>query len=395
MEKIRILVVEDESITAKDIQKTLRNLGYDVSSVVSSGEAAIQKVQENKPDLALMDIVLKGRMDGIQAAEQIRSRFNIPVVYLTAYADDKIVERAKLTEPFGYIAKPFEDRELKNTVEMAIYKAKIERKAKQAVKEWEVTFDSISDLVSIHDKDFKLVRVNKAFADAFKAKPEELIGKYCHEVVHGLKGPHPYCACKELLENKIATTVDFFEANMGVDVEISASPVFDDKGDVMAMVHITKDISERKRAERQIEASLKEKEMLLREIHHRVKNNIQVIVSLLRLHSQTIEDKESINVFKECQERIKAMALVHENFCQSKGSLNIDFKEYIKKLADNLVGSYNTNGDRITLKIDVEDVSVEIGLATYCGLILTQIERFWRDMSFGYGLLPPLRCTEA
>ena len=107
MAKIQILVVEDESIVARDIQKTLQNLGYDVPCVVSSGEAAIQKAEENRPDLVLMDIVLKGKMDGIEAAEQICSRFNIPIVYLTAYTDDKMLARAKITEPFGYIVKPF------------------------------------------------------------------------------------------------------------------------------------------------------------------------------------------------------------------------------------------------------------------------------------------------
>lgn len=125
MNKVQILVVEDES-TAIDTQKTLQNLGYDVPSVVCSGEAAIQKAGENKPDLVLMDIALTGQMDGIEAAEQIRSRFNIPIVYFfTAYLDDKTLERAKITEPTGYIVKPFEDRELKIAMEMAVYKIKI------------------------------------------------------------------------------------------------------------------------------------------------------------------------------------------------------------------------------------------------------------------------------
>ena len=126
MSKKQILVVEDEAITAMDIQSTLQNFGYDVPCTVSSGQAAIKKAGENKPDLVMMDIVLKGEMDGVQAAEQIRSRFGIPVVYLTAYADDKTLKRAKITEPFGYIIKPFKGRELKITIEMALYKAKIE-----------------------------------------------------------------------------------------------------------------------------------------------------------------------------------------------------------------------------------------------------------------------------
>ena len=128
MSNSQILVVEDEGIIAKDIKNTLGLLGYFVVAVASSGEEAIEKAIETHPDLVLMDIVLEGDMDGVEAAEQIRDRFDIPVVYLTAYSDDKTLQRAKITEPYGYILKPFQERELYTTIEMALYKHKIERK---------------------------------------------------------------------------------------------------------------------------------------------------------------------------------------------------------------------------------------------------------------------------
>ncbi len=126
MTNAKILVVEDESIVAKDIAETLKSQGYDVPAIALSGEQAIEKAEQTRPDLVLMDIVLKGDMDGIAAAEQIRDRFSIPVVYLTAYADSEVIERARITEPFGYIIKPFEARELHTNIEMALYKHKAE-----------------------------------------------------------------------------------------------------------------------------------------------------------------------------------------------------------------------------------------------------------------------------
>ena len=111
MAKTEILIVEDERITAEDIRLSLGGLGYAVTGMASSGEEAIRKAEELHPDLVLMDIVLGGDMDGIEAAEIIRARFNIPVVYLTAYADEKRLERAKVTQPFGYILKPFDDKQ--------------------------------------------------------------------------------------------------------------------------------------------------------------------------------------------------------------------------------------------------------------------------------------------
>jgi CheY-like chemotaxis protein len=122
MQKIRILVVEDETIVSLDIQNRLRMLGYEVVGAAVSGEEAIEKAGLHRPDLVLMDIMLDGNMDGIAAAERIRGRLHIPVIYLTAHADTYTLHRAKVTEPFGYILKPFEERELHGHIEIALYK---------------------------------------------------------------------------------------------------------------------------------------------------------------------------------------------------------------------------------------------------------------------------------
>lgn len=134
MVKAKILVVEDERIVAKDIVKSLDRLGYIVVASVSSGEEAIQKVAESHPDLVLMDIMLRGRMDGIEAAEEIRKNFDIPVIYLTAYADDSTLQRAKLTDPFGYIIKPFDERDLHTTIEISIRRYQAEQATKIALE---------------------------------------------------------------------------------------------------------------------------------------------------------------------------------------------------------------------------------------------------------------------
>jgi len=122
----RIMVVEDLPVIGLDIANRLEGLGYVASPVVPSGEEAINWAEETQPDLVLMDIKLKGNMDGIEATEQIRKRFNIPVVYVTAYADEQTLQRAKVTEPFGYLLKPFEDRELRAAIEIALYRHKMQ-----------------------------------------------------------------------------------------------------------------------------------------------------------------------------------------------------------------------------------------------------------------------------
>src|SRR5262245_45022199 len=124
----RLLVVEDERIVARSLRKQLQGLGYEVVDVVASGEEGVQKAGELRPDLVLMDISLEGAMDGVESAAVIRNRFRLPVVYLTAYSNRDILERAKVTEPFGYILKPYEDRELHVVVETALYKHRMERR---------------------------------------------------------------------------------------------------------------------------------------------------------------------------------------------------------------------------------------------------------------------------
>ena len=126
-----ILVVEDEGIVAKDIQNCLERLGHGVPAVVDSGDRAIEEAESKRPDLVLMDIRLKGDMLGTEAAGQIWSRFDIPVVYLTAYADQETVQAAKQAEPYGYILKPFDEQDLGTTIEMALHKHRKEQEARR------------------------------------------------------------------------------------------------------------------------------------------------------------------------------------------------------------------------------------------------------------------------
>jgi len=123
----KILIVEDEEIVVLDIRGALERAGYTVADTANSGDKAIEKTMEVRPDLVLMDIVLKGELDGIETAERIRALFNIPVIYLTAHADEGTLKRAKVSEPFGYIVKPFRERDLQIAIEFALYKSSAER----------------------------------------------------------------------------------------------------------------------------------------------------------------------------------------------------------------------------------------------------------------------------
>ncbi len=200
----RILIVEDESIVAKDIQNSLQTLGYLVPASVSSGEEAVTKAFELKPDLVLMDIMLKGQIDGIQAAEQIRSKIRIPVVYLTAYTDDQTLKRAKVSEAFGYLLKPFEDRELRTTIEMALYQHTMERRLRES-KEWfETTLRCLGDAIIATDAN-DCVQLINPIAEALTGWPRaDAIGRKLTDV---------FC----LKDQAQSLSVEQFKAKVGQD----------------------------------------------------------------------------------------------------------------------------------------------------------------------------------
>ena len=143
--KLRLLIVEDEAIVAMDLQQRLERLGHQVVGTAATGEAAIQRAEEVWPDITLMDIRLKGEMDGVTAAAEIDRRFGTPVVFLTAHSDTQTVQRATAAEPFGYVLKPVDDRELEIAIAVARYRHQAERRVKKMERWLAATLTSIGD----------------------------------------------------------------------------------------------------------------------------------------------------------------------------------------------------------------------------------------------------------
>ena len=148
MAQTNVLVVEDESIVSKDIQHSLKRLGYNVIGAAATGEMAVELALERTPDIILMDIMLKGEMNGIEAAGKIREETNIPVIFLTAYADESTLNKAKVTQPYGYIIKPFKEIDIHTSIEMALYKHK---KETEVLKERDLLFSLVENKESGND----------------------------------------------------------------------------------------------------------------------------------------------------------------------------------------------------------------------------------------------------
>ena len=639
MSKGKILIVEDESIEALDIKHALELFGYEVPNIATSGEDAVELALDIKPDLILMDIILKGNTDGIAAASKIKE-LNIPVIYLTAYSEESKVNRALLTEPYGYIIKPFDRNELKYTIELAIYKNKMEMELKIREEKYRRLAENSKDMIyvmSIPDGNYQYV--NPAVEKITEFSPEEfykstrLLKSYIHpdhrnyykktwkkllngetqsayeykivtksgkekwlnqrntiikdnegnpiaiegtvtditkrkEIEEGLKKREidfnienkkllraqrvakigiwendlstndllwseemyrimgfepntpinlvevtklfppkefkrfqqavdaainknsPYSidykinkkdgtliyihdegeiirnlegkpismfgTTQDITERKLAekslkeseskfrnlveTTPDIiweidtqgiftyispqsnsilgwspqqvigksifsmirqehiqkikksFQTHIEgtkkfnvlevpaehrngrqIVIEIHSAKVTDDNGKIKGFQGIARDITEKTIATNKLKTSIKEKDILLQEIHHRVKNNMQIISSLLNLQIKYIKDDEAIDVLKESQNRVKSMAMIHEKLYQSNDFTRINLTEYIESLVNGLFYSYSIDQEEISSIINVDNVRLNIETAVPCGLIINEL----------------------
>jgi PAS domain S-box-containing protein len=208
--------------------------------------------------------------------------------------------------------------------------------------------------------------------DKLGVTPEEAVGLTCYNVVHGLNDPPLFCPYNELLKDGHEHTIEIHEKNLGGDFIVSVSPLYDTKKKLSGVVHVARDITKRKMVEDEIKKSLDEKKVLLREIHHRVKNNLQIIASLLNLQEST-ENGEVTDILKESMGRVKTMATIHEKLYESPSLSEINFKEFTEKLVYDILYSYGIQIGTIKTELSIEDIKFNIDTAIPLGLIINEL----------------------
>ncbi len=501
MKKAKILIIEDESIIAMDIRNSLMAKGYEICTIGNSAEDAVRIASTEKPDLIIMDIILKGDKDGIAAAGEIKKIHSAPVIYLTAHSDTVTLQKAKETAPQGYILKPLSRSELHLTVELALYKHEMEMKLKNSEERYRTLFEQAGENVVILEMgkegipfiadinesglmahgytreeilgqpitfispDISPEEVMKKMASAGMGKP--LIFKTSHRrkdgsffhlevnarpimidgkqffisverditiqksaedalrlseekyrilfqnnpvpmwvydteslaflAVNDFAVDHYGYSADEFLKmtikeirpaEDIPRLMDVLSSDMGnirkvgiarhrkkddsiITVDIKGHKIdFDGRP---AMLVLALDVTDQKKSEEQIRASLMEKEILLTEIHHRVKNNMQVIISLLNLQLGNIKDEKAREHFMMAESRIRSMALVHEQLYQSDNMAAINIAEYFNTLLSNFFESRSSSENNVTYSINPGNICLGLDRAIPCGLIVTEL----------------------
>jgi PAS domain S-box-containing protein len=289
MVRARLLVVEDEGIVALNIQRRLEGLGYDVVANVASGEEAIIAAEETHPDLVLMDIKLEGNVDGIEAAAQIRHRFQIPIVYLTAYTNEETLNRAKLTEPYGYILKPFEARDLATSIEVALYKYQMEQQLREREQWLATTLKSIGDAVITTDSQGLITFMNPVAETLTRWRLEEVLGNDLSRVFRTINEK-----TRAVVENPVALalrngrivaienhTLLITKDGTEIPINDSAAPIVNEVGNILGAVLVFHDSIEQQQSE-----------ALLQRENERLENEVAKLTEQL---SRTNEQLSQVN----------------------------------------------------------------------------------------------------
>lgn len=297
MGQAKILVVEDEVIVARTIASQLNQLGYMVTGTASSGKVAIAKASATQPELVLMDIVLKGEMDGITAAGYIREHLDIPVIFLTAYGDENTLERAKITQPFGYVVKPFTIKDLRIAIEIALLKHQLERDLRENRDQLATLLNSMSDAVIATDEQEIVTFINPAAQMLTGWQEKDALGKKVSKVLHivdevteaTLESP----VTKVLREQRVVYLGEFTSLitkdGKRVPIGDSASPLRRKPDDISGVVVVFWDLSSKRQAQLLEQALEKEQELhrlkslFISTVSHEFRNPLTVIQSAVEL----------------------------------------------------------------------------------------------------------------
>lgn len=377
MVSARILVVEDEVIVTQAIAVQLRRLGYIVTATASSASQAIAMAIETQPDLVLMDILLKGKMDGIAAANQIREQLNIPVVYLSAFADNKTLDRAKTTKPFGYVIKPFNEKDLRVAIEIALYQHQMEQALRESQEQLATILQSMNDGVIATNQQGKITFINPAAEALTEWHLREAVDKDVTEIFQifdeatGCSAPNPIVQVLQGEQALYQGDYKILITKNGNEIPIghSVSPLTEKSGEISGTVVVFWDISQLRQTEL-LERSLKKEQevnvfrsQFISTVSHEFRNPLSAVLTateLLTRYEEKITKEQKQLYLQRIKASVQRMTELMEDVLligqAESGRLEfnptpLDLEQFCRDLTEELSLSEDSE-QKIVLKIE-------------------------------------------
>jgi PAS domain S-box-containing protein len=374
----KILVVDDEATITTQLEERLEYMGYQVVGSAGSGAEAVDKARELHPDLILMDIVMPGKLDGIEAARLIKKEMDIPVVFLTAYGDDRFIQRAKEVEPYGYIIKPYQEGGLRASIEIALYNREILTQLRSSEGDWKQLAENLEEAVFLSDGQGSIFFWNRGAEDIFGYTPDEAIGKKLTELMSEGTDKKMRDEILQLLSTGESDLTGSWLEIVGIKKDFSRFPLeislapWAFKGET-SLIGIARDITSQRKEEALLKASLHEKEKDLKDIQERVKTHMRVIYSLINLQFEYLKDQKKYPSPAQGLERIQTLSRLQEKVYDSPDIARINFGTYVENLVRRLLRSYRVDESRVQIDLKVNRVYVNMRTAIPSGLILSEL----------------------
>lgn len=334
-----VFIVEDEAIIAMEIEDHLRTMGYAVAGRAARAEQALARIPELEPDVVLVDVNLGAGMSGIELTERLESVFPVPCIYLTAYSDPELVERAIRSRSFAYIVKPFQPMILRANIEMALHLRSVERDLARSNAVLRATLDATADGLFVVDREGRVTAASRTLVESWGVPPE-IAGTpaMLERMASRLRVPDPDAT-------RLATDVTpgklcVLERDDGRAFQRSSRPLVvggEEQGRVVSLLDITE---ARERA--RLEAEARYRDELFAELNHRVKNNLQSLASLLRLRFADVDDPAIRDMLAASISRIQAIAVLHDQLGASGATQLVDAEGYLAALLEAVRGVHAT-----------------------------------------------------
>ncbi|HEY5374557.1 MAG TPA: response regulator [Polyangiaceae bacterium] len=313
-----VLIVEDEGIIAQNVQELLTGLGYDAFAIATTSAEAVAQASERCPDVVLMDIRIGGELDGIATAALLRQRFDVPIIYLTALADEATLDRAKRTEPHGYLVKPIRPADLQSAIEIALFKHAMERRLRVRERWFSTTVRSISDAIITVDLGGKITFMNPSAEALLAIDLADATGRAASDVLHLLgadsrpdEGTPLERALRERRPVEMREAVLKNAAGSSMVIEDSAAPVID-AGEVLGAVMVFRDVTEHKRLQKQLELAdrLASLGTMAAGVAHEVNNPLSAVIANAQFVEERMRDVRDHLISDDAAERRNAECTV-------------------------------------------------------------------------------------